>query len=140
MVRPKNLFIFCCWVTFSVSEELTESSQQIPQVILTGQVHDFFGQTSALVKVIKIFKGADHRIQDNFVIFQNMKVCPYDSVPRWNIYETRLFFGRFKFPGVFSYQCGGGLDRKKAVEDRRFRSTNGKDSYSKYLKKVKIIF
>ena len=133
MVGPKNLFIFCWIITFSIAEQLTESSQQIPQVILTGLVHDFFGQTSALVKVIKIFKGADHRIQNNFVIFQNMKICPYDVVPRWNIYETRLFFGQFKFPGVFSYQCGG-LDREKTVEDRRFRSTNGKDSSSKYLK------
>ena len=132
MVGPKNWFILC-WFTFSVSEELTEFSQQIPQVILTGQVHDFFGQTSALVKVIKVFKGADHRIQDNFVIFQNMKICPYDSVHRWNIYDTRLFFGQFKIPGVFSYQCGG-LDRKKALENRRFRSTNGKNSFSKYLK------
>ena len=133
MVKPKNFLIFCWVITFSIAEQLTESSQQIPQVILAGQVHDFFGQTSALVKVITIFKGADHRIQNNFVIFQNMKICPYDVVPRWNIYETRLFFGQFKIPGVFSYQCGG-LDRKKALEDRRFRSTNGKDSFSKYLK------
>ena len=133
MVKPKKMFIFCWVFTFSVAEQLTESSQQIPQVILTGQVHDFFGQTSALVKVIKVFKGADHRIQDNFVIFQNMKICPYDSVHRWNIYDTRLFFGQFKIPGVFSYQCGG-LDHNKALEDRRFLSTNGKNSFSKYLK------
>ena len=96
------------------------SQHNLPKVILTGQVEEFFGQTSALVKVFKVFKG-DSRIEGNFVIFKNLKNCPHET--RWYIHETRLFFGRSSVPGIFEYVCR--IIPKS--EARQFRSTlNGK--------------
>ena len=102
--------LFLCLHFAEITSTRTPHQRTRPQtskqkhVILSGKVEEFFGHTSGLIKVQKVFKG-DHRIEGNHVIFESLRNCPNQNSFRWHLFETRLFYGRFKSPGVFKYFC-----------------------------------
>ena len=77
-----------------------KSGPEQNDLIVSGQILDFFGQTSALVKVNQVWKG-NRKFEKNFVIFQNFQKCP-GKRENVKIREHLLLLGKSKNqPGIF---------------------------------------
>lgn len=82
-------------------QDFTDFSQSVDS-IFSGRIAEFFGQNSGLIEVKRVYKG-DHRYAGNFVIIEGFARCNSEKVPAdFKIGDTRLFFAKLKFGGVFT--------------------------------------
>ena len=75
------------------------------EVIFSGKISVFFGDTSSLIEVIKIYRG-DKRYQKNFVIVEGFRNCAntHKSWRPFKIGDIRLIFAEKIQDGVFRLQ------------------------------------
>ena len=74
-------------------------------VIISGKISEFFGETSSLIEVIKIYRG-DKRYETNFVIVEGFRNCAntHKSWRPFKIGDVRLIFAEKVRDGVFRLQ------------------------------------
>ena len=74
-------------------------------VIISGKISEFFGETSSLIEVIKIYRG-DKRYETNFVIVEGFRNCvnTHKSWRPFKIGDVRLIFAEKVRDGVFRLQ------------------------------------
>lgn len=78
-----------------------------------GQIEEFFGQTSALIRVKNVHKG-DKRYKNNFVIVENFQNCPERRRPI-KIGQNRLFHALKIDLGRFHLKTWPALENWKFV-------------------------
>lgn len=78
-----------------------KSKVQKGDSIFYGKIEEFFGQTSALFKVIKVHQG-NQKHQNNFVIVEGFQNCPNQNSVK--IQDEVLIFIKPSEPGIFQLQ------------------------------------
>ena len=93
-------------VSANICKQSASQNERKFDVIFTGQISEFFAQTSALIKVLKIYRG-DPRHDGNFVIVKGFRNCGGKQWKPYKLGEIRLFFAAKIHDGVFELENPG---------------------------------
>ena len=97
-------FLLILYFTRAVSHNIcVRNSPDVKfDVIFSGKIIEFFGETSGLIEVQRVYSG-DQRYQSNFVIVEGFRNCAkiHQNWIHYKIGVLRLFFAEKLHDGVF---------------------------------------